>query len=137
MGDQRSNVLPIYDGYHGIRRGLTIITCFGRTLDGCERSLLVYLFIKNIERVMYSGWQDIGRNVGRTLVILRPNVPACKKRCSYDNVLLSSLEWGRATAGSPRANLGRGQVAGLVEGLVEGWGGPPTGMDGRRVVSVS
>ena len=66
-GDQRSNVLPIYDDYHGIRRGLTIIGHFGRTLDGCERSLLIYLVIKNIEIVMYSGWQDIGRNVGRTL----------------------------------------------------------------------
>lgn len=133
MGDQRSNVLPIYDGYHGIRRGFTIIEGFGGTLDGCERSLLVYLFIKNIEGVMYSGWQDIGRNIGRTLVILRANVPASKKRCSYDNVLLSSLEWGKAAVGSSRANLGRGQVAGLVEG----WGGPPAGMGDRRVVSVS
>ena len=67
MGDQCSNVLPIYDGYHGIRRGFTIIAGFGRTLGGCERSLLVYLFIKNIERFMYSSWQDIGRNIGRTL----------------------------------------------------------------------
>lgn len=129
MGDQRSNVLPIYDGYHGIRCGLTIIEGFGRTLDGCERCLLIYLILIKRYGFMYSGWQDIGRNIGRTLVILRANVPASKKYCSDDNVLLSSLEWGRAVAGSFRANLGRGQVAGFVRISSRGGGSPHR--DGR------